>query len=377
MEHDPAVRHVLDTDAELKELATERWKNAAEANQRCELDISCKVAALVLDDAEIEKAAAALRRLYTQSDVIRTFVHTLKPFEEFSLDASGDEEKIFSDAWVHSARDLNQTISVYTGVLAPRYAAIDAMTYAAGSKSYQELMTIVLGGLALPEHSDDAPDRTGLFFMPALRFAVRLLQANNRDEAGRFWPVETGENAKPIARARSIRWNDYAYAAILVPGAGSEIPGIALSPWGRERLRLAVADFRAHKAPFLLVSGGFVHPSQTTYCEALEMKRYLVEVYGIDPGAIFVDPYARHTTTNLRNAAREAITYKLSLTKPMLIVSDRAQTDYISSPTFAYRNLEELDYQPMRLGRRLSATELEATPLLQSLYVDAADPLDP
>ena len=53
------------------------------------------------------------------------------------------------------------------------------------------------------------------------------------------------------------------------------------------------------KAPLILVSGGYVHPNQTPYCEAIEMKESLVRDFGIPSDAILIDPHARHTTTNL------------------------------------------------------------------------------
>ena len=49
-------------------------------------------------------------------------------------------------------------------------------------------------------------------------------------------------------------------------------------------------DFRQKKAPFILVSGGNVHPNLTPYNEALEMKMALMREFGVPENAILVDP---------------------------------------------------------------------------------------
>jgi hypothetical protein len=44
--------------------------------------------------------------------------------------------------------------------------------------------------------------------------------------------------------------------------------------------------FLDHKAPLIIVSGGHVHPMQTPYCEAIEMKKYVMEKFKI-PERVF------------------------------------------------------------------------------------------
>ena len=370
------VEALVEGDAELQQIGAERWAAAKQANKECkEEDITCKTAALELSPAAITKTSAALGRIYDEHAEMREFVSRgLTPAAEFSLNAGETERQRLTGSWERTAAWLNQMIATYGVGAAPRYKEIDSIAYTANSQSWAALIQIILDGLPL---DDQSVDQEGLFFEPSLRFAVRLLQANSRDEAGRFWPLEKGENASALAKAATVEWPKYAYSAILIPGAGSEIAGVQLSPWAKERLRLGVAAFRAGKAPFLLVSGGFVHPSQTPWCEAVEMKRYLMEVYGIPEEAILIDPYARHTTTNLRSAVREILTYGLPARKAILIVSDAAQIDYIMSNAFSERSKDELGYAPMDALKRLSATEVEATPSVKSLFRDASDPLDP
>jgi len=295
----------------------------------------------------------------------------------FSLNTSQPEELMLVEAWIRSAQDMNRIIATYANGIDPRYPEIDSMTYLSNSKTYSSLLTILLDDLIVEETAAPRDPLDMLFFEPTLRFSVRLLQSNSRDEAGRLWPLRTGENAHAVEAIVLTEWARFPYSVIVIPGAGSEVANVSLSPWGRERLRLGALAYRSGKAPFLLVTGGFVHPSQTPYCEALEMKRYLMEIYAIPATAILLEPYARHTTTNLRNASREVFDYGLPSDKPMLVVSDEVQSNYIESATFLDRTRKELGYLPVTLGKRLSPTELEAMPSARSLYVDAGDPLDP
>ena len=116
---------------------------------------------------------------------------------------------------------------------------------------------------------------------------------------------EIADYSAAIARARTLDWSHYPYTAIVVPGIGPDDLDVSLSARGKLNVRLAAARFAQGLAPFTLVSGGRVHPRGTHYAEALEMRRALMERFGIPGDCIVVDPYARHTTTNLCNAVPE------------------------------------------------------------------------
>ena len=107
------------------------------------------------------------------------------------------------------------------------------------------------------------------------------------------------------------------------------------------------------------------------------MKQSLIRDFGVPPDAILIDPHARHTTTNLRNAARLALRYGMPIDKAMLITSDPGQSAYITGEVFRERCQRELGYQPGTLGARLSKFDVEFTPAAVSLHADALDPLDP
>jgi hypothetical protein len=142
-------------------------------------------------------------------------------------------------------------------------------------------------------------------------------------------------------------------------------------------VELASRRYREGKAPLIIVSGGFVHPAQTPYAEALEMKKALIGEFGVGPESIVVDPHARHTTTNMRNAARLLYRYGAPFEMTVLVTTDPNQSTYIEGDVFAKRSMDELGYMPYKIGKRLSAFDLEWLPEINSLQADARDPLDP
>jgi hypothetical protein len=108
------------------------------------------------------------------------------------------------------------------------------------------------------------------------------------------------------------------------------------------------------------------------------MKKSLIGDFAVPEDAILIDPHARHTTTNLRNAAREMYRYGVPFDRVALITTDSYQSAYIESAEFAKRCEDELGYVPHRIVKRLSVFDLEWMPKVESLQIDAAgDLLDP
>ena len=357
---------------ELAALRADRLQKMATAAKSCGNDTVCHANAFKWSEADIALAERALRSAVTRDAGLAAFVeHGLHRSGIYARYQGKDGADLLAAAWRDAAAGLNRIIDVYALGTPPLYAPIDSISYDPKSDAYRRLIDVMVGVL------DERRDELTMFYDPALAFARRLLDANGRDEAARFEPLHTGENAAAYRRIAGIEWARYPYTAILVPGAGPDRPDVALDPWAKLRLELAVARFRAGKAPFIIVSGGSVHPSQTPYNEAFEMKRSLVQDFGINPDAILIDPHARHTTTNLRNASRLAFRYGLPDGKPMLITSDASQSAYISGTVFRERCERELGYQPGTLGARLSRFDLEFTPAVVSLHADSRDPLDP
>jgi hypothetical protein len=217
------------------------------------------------------------------------------------------------------------------------------------------------------------------FYHPSLAVALQLMDLNDRDEPARFEPLEQKENLAAVQAVRATDWSKYTYATIVVPGEGPEITTIALDPMGRMRCDLAAARYKKGLAPFIILSGGYCHPFHTPYNEAFEMTKYLVEQQKIPEKAIIIEPQARHTTTNLRNADRLMIRYGIPIDKPSDIVSTKSQIDYIALPQqhFDERNLRELGYLPYRNKQAISIHDISFYPVMESLHMDPYDPLDP
>jgi len=354
IERTPAIARALNDDAQLTEL--HRAKADALRTDWEKLRFS---------DAEISAAGAALRHLYETNDTVREWTDgELRRSGAYVRDAD-----LPAAAWVAAARAINNIIDVYGSGKAPRSPAIDAVSYDVKSEAYTRMLHTVTGSLA----EEELP----LFFQPSLRFALQLLEINHRDEAGRFEPLERGVNAAALKRIASIEWKRFPYSVIVVPGYGPDRPSWALAPEAKLRLEIAARRYRRRKAPLILVSGGYVHPNQTQYCEAMEMKNTLVAELGVPADAILVDPHARHTTTNLRNAARLMYRYGIPFERTALITTDSFQSSYIESDAFSKRCEQDFGYQPAKLLKRLTEFDLEFTPTLDSLQIDAMDPLDP
>lgn len=117
-----------------------------------------------------------------------------------------------------------------------------------------------------------------------------FLQAAWRLDAADFEPMESGINRKAYEAIPGTNWDKYPYSVILVLGCGPERQGEAISPQSRMRALYAVQLYKKGLAPFLVVSGGRVHPFKTSYSEAFEMKKYMMENCGIPEEAIIADP---------------------------------------------------------------------------------------
>ncbi len=138
---------------------------------------------------------------------------------------------------------------------------------------------------------------------------------------------------------------------------------------------MAVELFRKKLAPFIIVSGGHVYPAGTPFSEAVEMKKYLISHYDIPPQAIITEPYARHTTTNVRNASRLIYLFGLPSNKPVIVSTDSVQTQMVVN--LAGRCKRELGYVPFRKMMQLNTTTSSFYPVEEAFQVNVNDPLDP
>lgn len=370
LERTPEARRALTSDPELEKLGLAKREGLRKTIDTCNGEAACYASTLKWTDSEIATGAQRLRGAYRTSVALQRLVDgPLLGSGMYERYRDRGRDEILAQAWNDSATGIDNIIDVYGAGRPPRYPEIDSASYDVNSAPYKRILRTAAAVI-----EDGSPS---LFFQVPLRFALYLLEANNRDEAGRFEPMEKGENAAAIRKIRAAQWSKFSYSVIVVPGAGGDRPGVSLSAAGKLRLVLAAKRFNEGKAPFILVSGGFVHPNQTPYCEAAEMKKYLVSALGVPADSILIDPHARHTTTNLRNAARLLYRYNIPFEKPGLITTDQEQSRYIEGKDLADRCLRELGYRPFKLGGRVSAFDLEFLPVIDSLQSDPMDPLDP
>lgn len=358
---------IAKNDAGLKKLDSHR-DAAIETAMACK-SAACTTEAFKISDAEITSAGEVLTSLYEKNAIFRAEANKLLRSGVYAFGEPSAEA--LKKALAADAAGVNTTIAIYGEAAPPPYPKIDAMDFDPAGKDFRGLVRAA----TLVIHDDAKP--SDLFFTPNVSFALSLLRMNDREDAARFEPMEKGINAAAVARTRTIAWSKYPYSAIVIPGIGPEIVGQHISPLGQLHVALAVERYREGNAPFIIVSGGSAHPAHTHFVEAEEMRRELMDRYGVPANAIIAEPHARHTTTNLRNVVREVIHYGLPMNRPLLIVCNEYQASMIANHKFVDRNNRELGYLPWLTLKRLGPTELEFTPNKESLRVSSTSPLEP
>jgi len=365
MQRSREVRRLLSKSKVLKQLANDKVL-ALEKAASCD-NAGCFDELIRFDAHTIEAVAAELQTLANAPEFILLAKKDLRPSGVFEKYSDKSNSELLVAAWKDAAAGMNRILRVYGLGDKPRYEQIDKVSFDVSTDAYRTLVKARINEIKF----SNAP----LFFEPTLNFALGLLEINRRDEAGRYEPLEQGENKAAVQNLKNVRWSDYPYSFILVLGSGPQ-DSARLSPLGASRADVGAELFLQHKAPLIILSGGHVHPMQTPYCEAIEMKKYVMEKFKIPETSILIDPHARHTTTNFRNGARLAFRYRIP-TALALVTSSESHIASSSTDEFRTRCLKELGYFPMEFIKRISPVEAEFKPSIASLFFDANDPLDP
>lgn len=371
LEQIPEVNKIILENEVLSSIANQKIDLLKNSFSICRHDALCFSNDIWFSQEEIQLISHTLKDLYRKYPVFHSLVRDhLLASGTYQLYASKDLSEMLAQAWEQDARNINHTIQVYARGEKPNYPKIDSLAEPVYSKSFlaniEALNHVVLANI----------NKHNLFFQPSMIYALRAVELNGMEQAADYEPMSTGINQAAFNQVKKIDWKKYSYSTILVPGAGPDNSWDSISAGGVIRCRLAATQYENGIAPFIIVSGGNVHPYKTRFNEAIEMRKYLIKL-GIPENAIIVEPHARHTTTNMRNAARLIFRYGIPMEHPAITVSTPSQVDYIYAETMQKRCLKELGYLPYKNGKRVSETMAEFYPLYSALQIDEDEPLDP
>lgn len=367
MENDGKLMELLKADEHLKVY----WDKMTSPSRSTPKDGAEIIAPFLWSEDDIQTVGKRLVELFKGNTEFKSLIQKLRESNQYANFNKAPDDEYLYKIWEQCAKGLDTVLEVYGAGKMPFYKNIDSVSFDAKSKRY-------LYAVSNLRTEAVANAKEGqVFFQPSLNLALNLLYANHKDEAVRYDPLDEKENAKAIEAIKTTDFTAYPYASIVVLGGGPENYRDKLSIAGKGNLQLAMKEYRSKKAPFIMVSGGHVHPYMTPYCEAVEMKRELIEEYGVPVENIIIEPYARHTTTNMRNATRLMVDYGIPLDQKSLVVTNPSHSAYTGSETFKNRCQSELGYQPVNFHARLSPTTLEFTGNLVSLHQNPNQPLDP
>jgi hypothetical protein len=374
---------VIDQHPALRQLLAGNEKLRAIHDRRLSLIIShvtdtCTWAASLLADfrwtsSDSIEVSTALGALYqaNKAHFDEIIEQHLRPSGYYQRFIAFSNEDLLLHAWGQTVTGINYIIDQFGLGRKMRYPLIDSASYDVNSRYYRTVLKNIFGYLSEQESELTA------FYHPALAVAMQLMDANDRDEPARFEPMEKGENQAAVQKIARTDWSKYKYATILIPGNGPVLSSTPISPDNKLHCAIAAMRYKNNWAPFIIVSGGYCYPFRGPYCEAIEMKKFLITRFGIPAAAIIIEPHARHTTTNLRNANRLMIRYGIPIDKPSIFVTTKSQSDYAAAPLFDQRNLRELGYLPYRDKQPISIHDISFYPVMESLHMDPFDPLDP
>lgn len=350
----PAVKSVLNA-REARFVSSKNCKTA-----------DCYYQAFKWIDGEIATLASSISS--AKIPALRSeILETLKKSNAYNVLEKAKDDDVLKNALLQDFTAMNKVIDIYAAGSKPNYPKIDSISFDVKDKNYVQL----LDGVRQEIVSEKVENPLMLTPIAAARF----LEINERWDTALMTALTEKENTATQRKIKLTDFNKYPYSAILTLGAGPEIAGQPISPGGMLRARTAANLYREGMAPFIIVSGGRVHPYKTRSVEALEMKKYLVEMLGIPSDAVIIEPLARHTTTNFRNAARLMLEYGIPEDKMAVSTSSVSHLDAVEK--MEKRNMDELGYMPYVLGKRIGESALEFRPLRVAFRIDADEPLDP
>lgn len=342
----PAYAQALTDDAQVHALAVKREGLLRNAAGKCDADPGCFGTQVAWAPQEITQTAALVADVLVKTDIVK--LH-LRPSGRFAHHAALADRELLVAA-------LTDTLTTLQNV------------YDSYERNRQGIQGIL-------QSVADMHPQPLQFFEPLLFASLDGLQAAKRDEAGRYELLAEGENKAALAQIPCVDWSQYRFSVVFALGWGPDNLNTPLSELGQQHCDAVAERWKAGLAPFILLSGGHVHPDKTPYAEALEMKKYLMAHHQIPESAIIVDPHARHTTTNLRNVSRLLLAYGVPPEKVGLIASDTLQTFYVQH--LDVRCNDELGYLPYRIVAPIDDNDACFMVAAESFWQDARDERDP
>jgi len=373
IDHTPAVKSAMESDAYFKQFFAERLTLLkSHATDTCSHPLSLAGGFKYSKDDSV-KLTENIGLLYKshQAAFDQMINAHLRPSGYYMRFAGLSNAELLLKAWGQYIYGINYIIDQFGLGKKMRYPRIDTASYVVSGRYYRTVMKDMFALL------DEQTDGMKLFYQPSLAVAMHLMDANDRDEPARFEPMEQNDNKAAVAKIKTTQWAKYLYAAIVIPGNGPELYTTPISPDNKIHCDAAAMRYLKGMAPFIITSGGYCYPFRGPYCEAVEMKKYLMKKFGIPADAIIIDPHARHTTTNFRNADRLIIRYGIPTDKPSLFITSKSQHDMVMKDAFDNRNAKELGYLPYKGKKSISNHDVVFYPVYESLHMDPLDPLDP
>jgi hypothetical protein len=367
MHADKGISSVLQKNKVLQENGRHEYERIRQSVNSC-LEVSCYADAGKWTAEEIKQDGDELVSLLMKEKKLRDLVTSLRKNHSYALYEHDADSSYLRQAWINAATGVNTIVDVYVDGKPPRYPKIDSISFRPQDSVFESQVAVVLKNLFYDKHA--------AFYQLPVSIAIKALTLNGRNEAARYEPLQQGLNRLPFLKIRQTNFSAYPYSIILVPGLGPEQPGVSLDPGGARRCEAAVKRYRNGLAPFIVVSGGNVHPFKTPFNEAEQMKKYMVGQLGVPADAVIIEPHARHTTTNIRNTCRLIYRLHMPADKPLLIVTDSSQNSYIAQ-RMAQTAMRDLGYLPYQQLKKLSDEETTFLPVSTCLHTDPSDPLDP
>lgn len=367
LDRSPRMRALVNEDKAMSRIASGQSRLFAETRYG-----ELRAKDLMFSAETIEEVGNKLQDLYDNNSRFRSFVDDSICATGCYIMTSCKDNKVAKRIWEHDAKAINHTIDVYGNGAKPNYPLIDSVGFdVRGSRFLNEVLPLVANSTLMAVGQDPT------FASIPMQFANTLLAANNRLQASDYEPLSQGENSAAYQAVAKTLWERYPYSAMVVLGVGPEKHAEHVTAESLMRAEYAAQCWKAGMMPYIIVSGGKVHPYGTPYCEAWEMKRYIVDVCHVPESAVIMEPHARHTTTNLRNAGRIMIRQGFQLSKPALVAGSKSHIDYVVGQGFSKRFVKELGFLPVNITKRKNDLLAEFTVNDSCLQLDDDEPMDP